>query len=109
MSLKLNEIQIDPPPAVRNINSAEKQQRAKDVKSLGLIAFILAVAGIFIPVVGLFMLIGAWLLSRSALKTSDDYLISEEDDKFARWASTISKVFLVLGALGLILFILTSL
>lgn len=105
MSMNLNEIEINTATPVSSVNSAVKEQKTKDVKTLGVISLILAVAGVFIPAVGLFMLIAAWLMSRSALKTSSDYLISDEDDKFARWANVISKVFLVFSVIGLVMII----
>ena len=105
MSMKLNEIEINTSTPVSSVNSAMKEQKTKSVKTLGIISLILAVAGVFIPVVGLFMLIAAWLMSRSALKTSSDYLVSDADDKFARWANVISKVFLVFSVIGLVMII----
>lgn len=107
MSMKLNEIEINTATPVSTVNPAMKEKKTKDVKTLGLISLILAVAGVFIPAVGLFMLIAAWLMSRSALKTSSDYLVSDEDDKFARWANVISKVFLVFSVIGLVMIILS--
>ncbi len=86
-----------------------KEQKAKEIRTKGLIAFILSVTGVFIPLIGFFMLIAAWLLSNSALKTANDYLVSDEDDKLARWANVISKVFLVFSVIGLVLIILSSL
>lgn len=109
MSMKLNEIEINTVTPVSSVNSAMKEQKTKSVKILGIISLILAVAGVFIPGIGLFMLIAAWLMSRSALKTSSDYLISDEDDKFARWANVVSKVFLVLSIIGLVMIILSAL
>ena len=107
MSLKLNEIEINSNAPVSSVNPALKEQKAKEVKTLGLIAFLLSVAGLFIPFIGVFMLIAAWLMSNSALRKSSDYLVSDEDDKFARWANVISKVFLVFSVIGLVLFILS--
>ena len=109
MSLKLNEIVIDRIAQVTPVNLAEKQQKANQVKTLGIISLILAVVGVFVPVIGLFMLIAAWLLSNSALKTANDYLVSEADDKLARWANVVSKVFLVFSAIGLVMIILSAL
>lgn len=109
MSLKLNEIVIDQNAQITPVNLTEKQQKANQVKTLGIISFILAVVGVFIPVIGLFMLIAAWLMSRSALKTANDYLVSDEDDKLARWANVISKVFLVFSVIGLVMIILSAL
>lgn len=109
MSLKLNEIVIDRNAQVTPVNLAEKQQKANQVKTLGIISLILAVVGVFVPVIGLFMLIAAWLLSNSALKTANDYLVSEADDKLARWANVVSKVFLVFSAIGLVMIILSAL
>lgn len=109
MSLKLNEIVVDRNAQVTPVNLAEKQQKANQVKTLGIISLILAVVGVFVPVIGLFMLIAAWLLSNSALKTANDYLVSEADDKLARWANVVSKVFLVFSAIGLVMIILSAL
>lgn len=109
MSMKLNEIEISSNAPVSSIDSAAKVQKAKQVKTLGIIAFLLSLFGIFIPAIGVFMLIGAWLMSRSALKTSSDYLVSDDDDKFARWANVISKVFFVLSVIGLVMIILSAL
>jgi hypothetical protein len=106
MSLKLNEIEINSNAPVSSIDSAAKIQKAKEVKTMGIIAFILSIVGVFVPIIGFFMLIGAWLMSRSALKTSSDYLISDDDDKFARWANVVSKVFLVFSIIGLVLLII---
>ena len=109
MSMKLNEIEISSNVPVSSIDSAAKLQKGKEVKTMGIIALILSLAGVFIPAVGIFMLIAAWLMSRSALKTSSDFLVSDEDDKFARWANVISKVFLVLSVIGLVMIILSAL
>lgn len=108
MSLKLNEIEINTTAPISSINPAMKEQREKEVKTLGMIALILSVAGVFIPVIGLFMLIAAWMMSNSALRKSRNFLVSEEDDKLARWANVVSKVFLVFSVIGLVMFFLST-
>lgn len=107
MSMKLNEIEINTATPVSTVNPAMKEQKAKEVRTLGLVAFILSVFGVFIPAVGVFILIAAWLISNSALKKSSDYLVSDEDDKLARWANVVSKVFLVFSIIGLVMIILS--
>ncbi len=108
MSLKLNELEISSATPVSIVDQAQKTKKTNSVKRLGVISLILAVAGVFIPGIGVFMLIAAWLISRSALRISSDYLVSDEDDKLARWANVISKVFLVFSVIGLVILILGS-
>jgi hypothetical protein len=108
MSLKLNELEISSATPVSIVDQSQKNKKTNSVKRLGVISLILAVAGVFIPGIGVFMLIAAWLISRSALRISSDYLVSDEDDKLARWANVISKVFLVFSVIGLVILILGS-
>lgn len=87
----------------------EQRRMARTVRGMGIVALILALVGIWIPLVGFLMLIGAAVLSRRSLKLSLDYLVPDEDERFARWASSISTVLLVFSAIGTVLFVLNLL
>jgi hypothetical protein len=110
MSLGLSNIDATAGHAdVAVISDAARDHKSGWVKSLGVLSLLLAVVGSFIPLIGFFMLIAALLISRHALKISCEFYVSYEDERYARWASAISKVVLILGALGTVLFVLTNL
>lgn len=84
-------------PAV--VITPEQAQKAGSVKTLGIVAFIFAIFGIFVPFV---CHIAAFFISRHALKISRDNLIPVEAEKMAYWASRISITGLLLWTLFVI-------
>ena len=102
-SLNLND--YVPQASLSPAQSAEQTASAKKVKSMGYIALLLVVCG-FIPVIGIFTLIGALVLSRKAMTISRKNLVPVEYEKPAHWASIISKVLLILWVIGLVFAIL---
>jgi hypothetical protein len=87
----------------------EQKRMARTVRGLGILALILALVGMWVPVIGFLMLLAAAYISRRALKNSLDYLVPDEDERYARWASSISVVLLIFSAIGTVLFILSVL
>ena len=69
--------------------SPEQMQKAGSVKTLGIIAIILAVAGIFVPLV---LDIAAFFIAKHALNISRDKLVPIEFEKPAYWAYRISML-----------------
>ncbi|MBX7174187.1 MAG: hypothetical protein K1X72_24655 [Pyrinomonadaceae bacterium] len=105
MSLKLNDIEINSNAPISTVNPLETQQKAKQVKTMGIIALVLLLTG-FIPILGFFGLIASLLLSKRALKMGRDFWVPEQYEKPAYWAWVISSVFLILSIIGLIFMIL---
>ncbi|HEY0429585.1 MAG TPA: hypothetical protein VGC76_17525 [Pyrinomonadaceae bacterium] len=79
--------------------------QAGRVKTLGVVAWLLVLTG-FIPVLGFFGLIAAILVARRAMRVSREYLLPIEAEKPAYYASIVALVFLILGTIGLIFWIL---
>ena len=97
-ALNLNDYttQMNASPAA----AAEQTAAAKKVKSMGIIALILMICG-FIPLLGIFALIAAFIISRSALTVSRKNLVPIEYEKPAYWASVGSTILLILTVVGL--------
>lgn len=65
----------------------EKLQKAQKVKTLGIIAVILAVLGIFVPFV---LDIAAFIIAKIAMKISRENLVPIEYENPAYWAYRVS-------------------
>lgn len=68
-------------------------QKASTVKTIGVIALILAVLGIFVPFI---LDIAAFILAKVAMKISRDNLVPIEYEKPAYWAYRVSLVGIIL-------------
>ena len=79
--------------------SGEALQKAKRVKTLGIIALILSILGIFVPFV---LDIIAFVISKIALKISREHLVPYEYEKPAYWAYRISIAGIILWILAVI-------
>ncbi len=77
----------------------EQMQKAGSVKTLGIVAFMFAIVGIFVPFI---CHIAAFFIARHALKISRENLIPVEAEKLAYWASRISITGLLLWTVILI-------
>jgi hypothetical protein len=75
------------------ISSGEQLSKAKQVRTLGIIAVILAIAGLFIPFVADLI---AFFIAKRAMKISRDYLVPIEYEKPAYWAYRIAITGMVL-------------
>ena len=75
--------------APATIISPEQTQKAGSVKTLGIIALILAIVGIFVPLV---LDIVAFFIAKHALNISRENLVPIEFEKPAYWAYRISMV-----------------
>lgn len=74
-------------------SAGEQLSKAKQVKTLGIIALILAVIGIFVPFVPDRI---AFILAKQALKTSREYLVPIEHERPAYWAYRIALTGIIL-------------
>lgn len=94
-------------PKFNGIKLTPEQQiaKAKQVKTMGIIALVLIITG-FVPILGFLGLIASLLVSRKALRIALDYVVPEEYERPARWAWVISSVFLILSVIGLIMMII---
>ena len=95
-------------PKLNGVTAEQQLAKAKQVQTMGIIALVLLLTG-FIPVLGFFGLLASLIISKKALRLGREYLVPEQYEKPASWASTISAVFLILGTIGLVLMILSSL
>ena len=91
---------------VAAMTSEQQLAKAKQVQTMGIIALIL-LATAFIPVLGFVGLIVSLVLSKNALKIGRDYLVPEQYEKPAKWASVISSVLLILSFIGLFMMIIS--
>lgn len=73
--------------------------QAKKVRTIGIIALILAVSGIVIPFIAD---IAAFILSKWAMKISRDNLVPVEYEKSAYWAYRVSIMGIILWVVALI-------
>ncbi|HMS40214.1 MAG TPA: hypothetical protein PKE69_08315 [Pyrinomonadaceae bacterium] len=89
-------LELNTPAAVI---TPEQRQKAGTVKTLGIVAFIFAVLGIFVPFV---CHIAAFFISRHALKISRENLVPVEAEKLAYWANRVSITGLLLWVVILI-------
>jgi len=67
----------------------EKLEKANQVKTLGIVAVILSIVGIFVPFV---LDIIAFVMSKIAMKISRENLVPYEYEKPAYWAYRISII-----------------
>lgn len=75
------------------LSSDEQLSKAKQVRTLGIIAVLLAIAGIFTPFVAN---LAAFLFAKRAMKISRDYLVPIEYEKPAYWAYRVALTGMVL-------------
>lgn len=88
--------------------NGEQLQQANKVKTLGTVALVLAILGLFIPIAGLFMLIAAFLISTYAMKVSQNNGIDLEYESRASKAKIISVAFFALWVLGIVFTFMSS-
>ena len=79
--------------------AGDKLQQAKKVKSMGIVALILSVLGVFVPFV---LDIAAFVLAKMAMTISRKNLIPIEYEKPAYWAYRISLSGMILWTVVLI-------
>jgi hypothetical protein len=108
MSTSLGLTEHTPNTGLGRITPEQQLAKAKQVQTMGIIALILLITG-FIPILGFFGLLASLIISKKALRMGRDYLVPEQYEKPASWASTISAVFLILSAIGFIFLILQML
>ncbi len=100
-TLNLNEYT----PGVPTEITGNQLTKAKQVRTLGIVALILLVCSL-IPVLGFFTLIAAFIISRVALRISRQNLVPIEYEKPAYWASVISLLLMILAVIGIIFMIM---
>ena len=86
--------------------TGEQQSEAGKVKTIGAIALVVAIVGIFVPFAGLLIEAVAFLLARWAMSISRNNGLDLQNERLANIARTIAGVFFVLWVIGTLLILL---
>ncbi len=92
-------------PGIQTQTTDQQMAKAKQVKTLGIVALVLVVCS-FIPIIGIFTMIAAFIVSRIAMRISRQNLVPIEYEKPAYWASIISLLLMILTVIGIVFWLM---